>query len=37
MTTTMAPVSETFTVTEEIMVRASIEKTFASVVAQRAG
>ena len=34
MTTTMAPVSETFTVTEEIMVRASIEKTFASVVAQ---
>ena len=34
MTTTMAPVSETFTVTEEIMVRAPIERTFASVVAQ---
>ena len=34
MTTTLAPVSETFTVTEEIMVRATLEKTFASLVAQ---
>jgi uncharacterized protein YndB with AHSA1/START domain len=34
MTTTMAPVSETFTITEEIMVRASLEKTFASLIAQ---
>ena len=34
MTTTMAPVSETFTITEEIMVRAPIDRTFASLVAQ---
>jgi hypothetical protein len=34
MTTTMAPVSETFTITEEIMVRASLDRTFASLIAQ---
>ena len=34
MTTTMAPVSETFTITEEIHVRASLDKTFASLIAQ---
>ena len=32
--TTAAPVTETFTVTEEIVVRASLEKTFASLIAQ---
>ena len=32
--TTMAPVSETFTITEEILVRATLEKTFASLIAQ---
>jgi hypothetical protein len=32
--TTVAPVTETFTITEEILVRASIEKTFASLIAQ---
>ena len=34
MTTTMAPISETFTITEEIHVRASLDKTFASLIAQ---
>jgi hypothetical protein len=32
--TTMTPVSETFTITEEILVRATLEKTFASLIAQ---
>jgi len=32
--TTAAPVTETFIVTEEIVVRASLEKTFASLIAQ---
>ena len=32
--TTVAPVSETFTITEEILVRATLEKTFASLIAQ---
>ena len=32
--TTMATVNETFTITEEIMVRASLDKTFASLIAQ---
>jgi hypothetical protein len=32
--TTVAPVTETFTITEEILVRASLEKTFASLIAQ---
>lgn len=32
--TTMAPVTETFTITEEILVRAQLEKTFGSLVAQ---
>jgi len=32
--TTMAPVSDTFTVTEEILVRATLDKTFASLIAQ---
>jgi uncharacterized protein YndB with AHSA1/START domain len=32
--TTMAAVNETFTITEEIMVRASLDKTFASLIAQ---
>jgi hypothetical protein len=32
--TTTAPVSETFTITEEIVVHASLEQTFASLVAQ---
>jgi hypothetical protein len=32
--TTMAAGSETFTITEEILVRASLEKTFASLLAQ---
>jgi uncharacterized protein YndB with AHSA1/START domain len=32
--TTTAPVSETFTITEEILVRASLDKTFASLLAQ---
>jgi uncharacterized protein YndB with AHSA1/START domain len=32
--TTMALVSETFTITEEILVRATLEKTFASLIAQ---
>ena len=32
--TTMAPVTETFTITEEIMVRASLDQTFASLIAQ---
>ena len=32
--TTMAPVNETFTITEEILVRATLEKTFASLIAQ---
>jgi len=32
--TTMAPVSETFTITEEILVRATLERTFASLIAQ---
>jgi hypothetical protein len=31
--TTVAPVSETFTITEEILVRAPLEKTFASLIA----
>jgi len=34
MMTTAAPVTETFIVTEEIVVRASLEKTFASLIAQ---
>ena len=36
MTTTTAPINEmqTFTITEEILVRASIEKTFASLITQ---
>lgn len=34
MTTTMAPVSETFTITEEILVKASLDKTFGSLIAQ---
>ncbi len=32
--TTVAPVSETFTITEEILVRATLDKTFASLLAQ---
>jgi len=32
--TTMAPVSETFTITEQILVQAPLEKTFASLIAQ---
>ena len=32
--TTTAQVSETFTITEEILVRATLEKTFASLIAQ---
>ena len=32
--TTTAPVSEAFTITEEILVRATLEKTFASLIAQ---
>jgi uncharacterized protein YndB with AHSA1/START domain len=32
--TTVAPVNEAFTITEEILVRASLEKTFASLLAQ---
>jgi hypothetical protein len=32
--TTVAPVTETFTIAEEILVRASLEKTFASLIAQ---
>ena len=32
--TTMATVNETFTITEEILVRASLDKTFASLIAQ---
>ena len=32
--TTMAPVTETFTITEEIMVRASLDQTFVSLIAQ---
>ena len=32
--TTMAPVTETFTITEEIFVKASLEKTFASLIAE---
>jgi hypothetical protein len=31
--TTMAPVTETFTITEEILVRATLETTFASLIA----
>ena len=31
--TTVAPVSETFTITEEILVRAALDKTFASLIA----
>ena len=34
MTTTMDTVSQTFTITEEILVRATLEKTFASLIAQ---
>ena len=34
MTTTMEQASQTFTVTEEIVVRATLEKTFASLIAQ---
>ncbi len=34
MTTAVAPSTQTFTVTEEIRVRASIERTFASLLAQ---
>lgn len=34
MTTTTAPVSETFTITDEILVRATPERTFASLVDQ---
>ena len=36
MTTTTAPMTEmqTFTITEEILVRASLEKTFASIITQ---
>jgi len=34
MTTTMAPVAPTFTLTEEILVRATLEKTFASLLDQ---
>jgi uncharacterized protein YndB with AHSA1/START domain len=34
MTTTIAPVHETFTITEEILVRATLEKTFSSLIAQ---
>ena len=33
MTTTL-PITETFTITEEILVRASLEKTFASLITQ---
>jgi hypothetical protein len=33
MTTTMAPVNQTFTITEEIPVRATLETTFASLIA----
>jgi hypothetical protein len=32
--TTLAPVGPTFTITEEILVRATLEKTFASLIAQ---
>ena len=32
--TTVAPVSDTFTITEEILVRATLDKTFASLIAQ---
>lgn len=32
--TTVAPVSDTFTITEEILVRATRDKTFASLIAQ---
>jgi uncharacterized protein YndB with AHSA1/START domain len=32
--TTVAPVNDAFTITEEILVRASLEKTFASLLAQ---
>jgi len=32
--TTLAPVGQTFTITEEILVRATLEKTFASLIAQ---
>jgi hypothetical protein len=32
--TTVAPVSETFTITEKIVVRATLDKTFASLIAQ---
>jgi uncharacterized protein YndB with AHSA1/START domain len=32
--TTTAPVSDTFTITEEILVRAPLERTFASLIAQ---
>jgi len=34
MTTTLAPVSPTLTITEEILVRATLEKTFASLLEQ---
>jgi hypothetical protein len=34
MMTTMAPATETFTITEEILVRATLETTFASLIAQ---
>ena len=34
MTTTIAPVHETFTIKEEILVRATLEKTFSSLIAQ---
>src|SRR6185503_20044257 len=34
MTTTMDTVSQTFTITEEILVRATLEKTVASLIAQ---
>jgi hypothetical protein len=33
MTTTMAPVNQTFTITEKIVVRATLETTFASLIA----
>ncbi|MEO8074847.1 MAG: SRPBCC domain-containing protein [Acidobacteriota bacterium] len=34
MTTTMAPAGQTFTITEEIRVRAALDTTFASLIAQ---
>ena len=34
MTTTMTAVSPTFTITEEILVRATLDSTFASLIAE---